>query len=116
MFGVIIAFCPIASIYPNFTFTHKLSENRDKDDHQCPTQLSLCFQPYHYPHSDADMEDTPRRSWTHCVVDQYVKEVTDFSSQYGSDGSISYVANNIIGKPTLYPDYGDFSAAYCLVT
>lgn len=62
------------------------------------------------------MEDTSRKSWTHCVVDQYVKEVTDFSSQYGSDGSISYVANNIIGKPTLYPDYGDFSAAYCLVT
>ena len=61
------------------------------------------------------MEDTPMRSWTHCVVDQYVKEVADFSSQYGSDGSISYVANNVIGKPTLYPDYGDFSAAYCLV-
>lgn len=51
-----------------------------------------------------------------CVVDQYVREVTDFSSQYGSDGSISYVANNIIGKPTLYPEYGDFSAAYCLVS
>ncbi|KAG0720322.1 F-box/LRR-repeat protein 4 [Chionoecetes opilio] len=60
------------------------------------------------------MEDTSRRGWSHCVVDQYVKEVMDFSSQYGSDGSISYVANNIIGKPTLYPDYGDFSAAYCL--
>ncbi|KAG7166594.1 F-box/LRR-repeat protein 4-like 5 [Homarus americanus] len=51
-----------------------------------------------------------------CVIDQYVKEVTDFSSQYGSDGSISYVANNIIGKPTLYPEYGDFSSAYCLRT
>ncbi|KAK3872697.1 hypothetical protein Pcinc_022245 [Petrolisthes cinctipes] len=50
----------------------------------------------------------------HCVLDQYVREVTDFSSQYGSDGSISYVANNIIGKHTLYPEYGDFSAAYCL--
>lgn len=62
------------------------------------------------------MEEIPRKSWTHCVVDQYVKEVTDFSSQYGSDGSISYVAINIIGKPTLYPDYGDFSAAYCLVS
>nr|XP_045611770.1 F-box/LRR-repeat protein 4-like isoform X1 [Procambarus clarkii]XP_045611771.1 F-box/LRR-repeat protein 4-like isoform X1 [Procambarus clarkii]XP_045611772.1 F-box/LRR-repeat protein 4-like isoform X1 [Procambarus clarkii] len=51
---------------------------------------------------------------TQCVLDQYVKEVGDFSSQYGSDGSISYVANNIIGKPTLYPEYGDFSSAYCL--
>ncbi|XP_071548734.1 F-box/LRR-repeat protein 4 [Panulirus ornatus] len=49
-----------------------------------------------------------------CVLDQYVKEVADFSSQYGSDSSISYVANNIIGKPTLYPQYGDFSSAYCL--
>ncbi|MPC29218.1 F-box/LRR-repeat protein 4 [Portunus trituberculatus] len=65
-------------------------------------------------HCGSTMEEIPRKSWTHCVVDQYVKEVTDFSSQYGSDGSISYVANNIIGKPTLYPDYGDFSAAYCL--
>lgn len=51
-----------------------------------------------------------------CVVDQYVKEVADFSSQYGSDGSISYVANNVIGKPTLYPEYGDFSSAYCMRT
>ncbi|XP_063603354.1 F-box/LRR-repeat protein 4-like [Penaeus indicus] len=49
-----------------------------------------------------------------CVLDQYVKEVSDFSSQYGSDGSISYVANNVIGKPALYPEYGDFSAAYCM--
>lgn len=49
-----------------------------------------------------------------CVVDQFAKEVEDFSSQYGSDGSISYVANNVVGKPTLYPQYGDFSSAYCM--
>ncbi|KAK7083009.1 F-box and leucine-rich repeat protein 4 [Halocaridina rubra] len=49
-----------------------------------------------------------------CVLDQFVKEVENFSSQYGSDGSISYVANNIIGKPNLYPEYGDFSSAYCM--
>ncbi|CAL4075693.1 unnamed protein product, partial [Meganyctiphanes norvegica] len=49
-----------------------------------------------------------------CVLDQYVKEVDDFSSQYGSDGSISYVAFNLVGKPSLYPDYGDFSASFCM--
>ncbi|XP_076035228.1 F-box/LRR-repeat protein 4-like [Oratosquilla oratoria] len=51
-----------------------------------------------------------------CVINQFAKDVTDFSSQYGSDGSISYVANNVIGKPCLYPEYGDFSAAYSMRT
>ena len=51
-----------------------------------------------------------------CIIDQFVEEVSDFSSQYGSDGSLSYVASNIVGKPTLYPEYGDFSAAYNMVS
>ena len=38
--------------------------------------------------------------YTYYVVEQFVSEVLDFSSQYGSDASISYTAHNIVGKPT----------------
>lgn len=51
-----------------------------------------------------------------CVIDQFVNKITDFSSQYGNSGSISYVADNLIGGITLYPDYGDFSGSYNMVS
>ncbi|XP_076361945.1 F-box/LRR-repeat protein 4-like isoform X2 [Tachypleus tridentatus] len=46
------------------------------------------------------------------ILKQYVSDVVDFSSQYGSDFSISYTAANIIGKPNIYPNYGDFTKAF----
>lgn len=48
-------------------------------------------------------------------VEQYVHEVLDFSSQYGSDTSISYTAYNLTGKPSKFPDYGDFPQAFVMV-
>lgn len=48
-------------------------------------------------------------------VEQYVSEVLDFSSQYGSDTSISYTAYNLTGKPSKFPDYGDFPQAFVMV-
>ena len=47
---------------------------------------------------------------------QFVACLRDFSSQYGSESSISYVASNIIGEPKLYPEYGDFTQACVLRT
>lgn len=38
----------------------------------------------------------------------------DFSSQYGSDSSISYTAHNIVGRPTKFPSYGDFSQTFVM--
>ena len=46
---------------------------------------------------------------------QFVHDVVDFSSQYGSDISISYTAYNITGKPSKFPDYGDFPQAFVMV-
>uniref|UniRef100_A0A2C9K7T4 Uncharacterized protein n=1 Tax=Biomphalaria glabrata TaxID=6526 RepID=A0A2C9K7T4_BIOGL len=37
------------------------------------------------------------------------QDVTDFSSQYGSESSISYVASNLAGKPCVFPSYGDYT-------
>ncbi|KAK0175441.1 hypothetical protein PV327_009192 [Microctonus hyperodae] len=53
-----------------------------------------------------------------CVkfIEQFVKEVTDFSSQYGSNNSISYTAYNIVGNPSKFPDYGDFPQAFVMKT
>jgi hypothetical protein len=49
-------------------------------------------------------------------IEQYVNDVNMFSSQYGSDFTISYTAVNITGKPTKYPDYGDFPEAFAMRT
>lgn len=48
-------------------------------------------------------------------VEQYVKDVCDFSSQYGSSNSISYTGYNIAGKPSKFPDYGDYPQAFVMV-
>ncbi|XP_070566356.1 F-box/LRR-repeat protein 4-like isoform X2 [Ptychodera flava] len=45
------------------------------------------------------------------TLQQYVKEVTDFSSQYGSESSLSYTVANVAGSPRIYPAYGDFTQA-----
>ena len=58
--------------------------------------------------SDSSMD------YTYFVVEQFVSEVMDFSSQYGSDASISYTAHNIVGKPTKFPSYGDFSQTFVM--
>ncbi|XP_059837349.1 F-box/LRR-repeat protein 4 isoform X2 [Hypanus sabinus] len=45
-----------------------------------------------------------------CVeVVQHVKEVVDFSSQYGSENSLSYTMWNLSGLPNVYPSSGDFT-------
>ncbi|XP_025405121.1 F-box/LRR-repeat protein 4 [Sipha flava] len=47
-------------------------------------------------------------------VFQFSSEVVDFSSQYGSDISISYTASNLIGRPSKFPNYGDFPQSYVM--
>lgn len=49
-------------------------------------------------------------------TEQFVKQVHHFSSQYGSDISISYTAYNIAGNPSKFPDYGDFPQAFVMRT
>ncbi|XP_071102258.1 F-box/LRR-repeat protein 4-like [Haliotis cracherodii] len=45
------------------------------------------------------------------IIQHYAKDVVDFSSQYGSETSISYTACNLAGKSNIYPGYGDFTQA-----
>lgn len=49
------------------------------------------------------------------IIEQFVQEVEEFSSQYGSEISISYTAFNIRGPPSNYPDYGDYPQAFVMV-
>jgi len=54
-----------------------------------------------------------------CLYDDvrlYVQEVVDFSSQYGSETSISYTVSNITGRSSTYPSYGDFTQTAVLVS
>lgn len=46
------------------------------------------------------------------VICQDAKEVTDYSSQYGSYNSLSYVAVNVVGGPEVYPEYGDYAETF----
>ena len=48
---------------------------------------------------------------TYYVVEQFVSEVLDFSFQYAS---ISFTAHNIVGRPTKFPFYGDFSQTFLM--
>lgn len=49
------------------------------------------------------------------LVARFSKEVTDFSSQYGSETSISYTASNLAGRSNIFPSYGDFTQACVFV-
>lgn len=49
-------------------------------------------------------------------VFQFSSDVVDFSSQYGSDISISYTASNLTGRPSKFPNYGDFPQSYVMVS
>lgn len=50
------------------------------------------------------------------VIDQYAAEVIDCSSQFGLDTSISYTSHNILGKPSKYPNHGDFPETFAFRT
>jgi len=58
--------------------------------------------------SDSDNSDA-------VFVEQFVHSVRGFSSQYGRSLSISYTADNIVGKPSKFPDYGDFPQTFVMV-
>ncbi|XP_026998712.2 F-box/LRR-repeat protein 4 isoform X2 [Tachysurus fulvidraco] len=46
---------------------------------------------------------------TEAELDQYAKEVLDFSSHYGGEGSMSYTMWNAAGAPSVFPSSGDFT-------
>ncbi|GBM25693.1 F-box/LRR-repeat protein 4 [Araneus ventricosus] len=50
------------------------------------------------------------------VISLRASEVVDFSSQYGSNDSLSYTAQNIVGPPTVYPQTGDNAYSFQLRT
>lgn len=59
--------------------------------------------------SDVDEEKEPQ------ILEQFVHNVEDFSSQYGSEISVSYTAFNLRGPPSNFPDYGDYPQAFVMV-
>lgn len=64
-------------------------------------------------HSDAvflcGLTTTPTATETEPESEQYVKEVLDFSSHYGGEGSMSYTMWNAVGAPSVFPSTGDFT-------
>lgn len=48
------------------------------------------------------------------IISQFASELIDFSSQYSSDRSISYSAVNICGRPSKFPNYGDFAESFTM--
>lgn len=50
------------------------------------------------------------------IISRRPKAIRDFSSQYGSNRSDSYVVSNICSKPEIYPLYGDSTHALAFRT
>ncbi|XP_004924136.1 F-box/LRR-repeat protein 4 isoform X1 [Bombyx mori] len=61
---------------------------------------------------NSDIEEDPEQQ----IVEQFVQNVEDFSSQYGSEISVSYTAFNLRGPPSNFPDYGDYPQAFVMRT
>lgn len=51
----------------------------------------------------------------HTIIQQFVQNILDFSSQYGREQSLSYTVSNVRGGPSNYPKYGDFMESCVLV-
>ena len=49
-------------------------------------------------------------------ISQFAKEVVNFSSQYGTQGTHTYTACNLAGKLNIYDGYGDRTEAFVLVS
>lgn len=62
---------------------------------------------------DSDLDDEKEQQTA--VLEQFVYNVEDFSSQYGSEISVSYTAFNLRGPPSNFPDYGDYPQAFVMV-
>lgn len=67
-----------------------------------------------------DQQTTKKNSKQQVTMENFVfqfsTEVVDFTSQYGSDISISYTASNLTGRPSKFPNYGDFPQSYVMVS
>ena len=50
------------------------------------------------------------------IIEQFGYAVVDFSSQYGSETSISYTTCNLAGAISIYPNYGDYTQACVFVS
>ncbi|GBP53122.1 hypothetical protein EVAR_97126_1 [Eumeta japonica] len=60
--------------------------------------------------SDENEDDEPE------VIEQFVQNIENFSSQYGSEISVSYTAFNLRGPPSNFPNYGDYPQAFVMRT
>ena len=49
-------------------------------------------------------------------IEQFASKVVNFSSQYGTAMSSSYTAINLASSPNIYPNYGDYTDAFVLVS
>lgn len=63
---------------------------------------------------DVERVDIDKENYVY-FIQQFVKNIRSFSSQYGRNCSISYAASNIIGVPNRFPEHGDFVQTFAMV-
>lgn len=49
-------------------------------------------------------------------IEQFVFCVLEYTAKYNCNRSVSYAPENLIGKPSQYPNYGDFINTYMVVS
>jgi len=76
----------------------------------------LCKPYIDYTRTYMDQKTIKQHVSVENFIVQFSSDVVDFSSQYGSDISISYTASNLTGRPSKFPNYGDFPQSYVMVS
>ncbi|XP_024873907.1 F-box/LRR-repeat protein 4-like [Temnothorax curvispinosus] len=72
---------------------------------------------YHMKNISFRSQPIGKQDDDHFLVEQFVKNVLSFSSQYGGSNSISYAAVNIIGSYSTFPEYGrDYRRTFAMRT
>lgn len=114
---------------PTSTKTTKMSSSTEddvKDEAEVAVHVPLKIRTHSVVGSSSDSDDYTTEvagalvdvegfCYADYRLEQYAHSVLDFSSQYGIDLSISYTAPNITGRPSKYPEYGDFPQTFAMV-
>lgn len=98
----------------------KSAMNEEQESCNFGEVLESCMTFIDYTRPNMDLKEAGRIKNQNSPMEnflfQFSSEVVDFSSQYGSDISISYTASNVTGRPSKFPNYGDFPQSYVMVS
>ena len=95
-----------------------ISNSKCHEEHEA-FQREIMYSVQHYRDMDKKQrndDNDEHNSNSDFLIRLEGQDVVDFSSQYGSESSISYVASNLAGKTFVFPAYGDYTQTCVFVS